>query len=88
MNWKFLVYDWGGWNVAMFSAINSATPSTLDPVAWFFSLIGNYWTAPLLLLTLWWWSVSVSNPARACAVRQRLITFGVPLYSPCWPPPR
>ncbi|CAJ0803933.1 MAG: lipoprotein signal peptidase [Ralstonia sp.] len=77
MNWKFLVYDWGGWNVAMFSAINSATPSTLDPVAWFFSLIGNYWTAPLLLLTLWWWSVSVSNPARACAVRQRLITFGV-----------
>lgn len=77
MNWKFLVYDWGGWNVALFHAINSGMPSALDPVAWCFSLIGNYWTAPLLLLGLWRWSISASNPARACAVRQRLVTFGL-----------
>ena len=77
MNWKFLLYDWGGWNVALFQAINSGTPGALDPWAWLFSLVGSYWTAPLMLLGLWWWSTSASNPTRACAVRHRLVTFGV-----------
>ena len=30
MNWKFLLYDWGGWNVALFQAINSGTPGALE----------------------------------------------------------
>lgn len=30
-----------------------------------------------MLLGLWWWSTSASNPTRACAVRHRLVTFGV-----------
>lgn len=77
MSWKFLLYDWGGWNVALFQAINSGMPSALDPLAWFFSLIGSYWTAPLTLLGLWWWSMSASNPKRTRAVQHRLAAFGV-----------
>ncbi len=76
MNWKFILYDWYGLNVALFQAISAGTPATLGPLAWFFSLVGNYWTAPLTLLGLWWWSRSVTNPARADAVWHRLIVFG------------
>jgi signal peptidase II len=76
MSWKFILYDWYGLNVALFQAINAGTPATLGPLAWFFSLVGNYWTAPLMLLGLWWWSKSASNPGCADAVRHRLIVFG------------
>ena len=76
MNWKFILYDWYGLNVALFQAINAETPAALEPLAWFFSLVGNYWTAPLMLLGLWWWSKSATNPTRADAVRHRLIVFG------------
>lgn len=76
MNWKFILYNWCGLNVALFQAINAGTPTTLEPLAWFFSLMGNYWTAPLMLLGLWWWSKSATNPARADAVWHRLIVFG------------
>lgn len=50
MNWKFTLYDWYGLNVALSQAINTGTPATLGPLAWFFSLVGNYWTAPLMPL--------------------------------------
>ena len=76
MSWKFILYDWYGLNVALFQAINAGTPATLGPLAWFFSLVGNYWTAPLMLLGLWWWSKSAANPGCADAVRHRLIVFG------------
>lgn len=76
MSWKCILYDWYGLNVALFQAINAGTPATLGPLAWFFSLVGNYWTAPLMLLGLWWWSKSAANPVRADAVRHRLIVFG------------
>lgn len=86
MSWKFILYDWYGLNVALFQAINAGTPATLGPLAWFFSLVGNYWTAPLMLLGLWWWSKSAANPGCADAVRHRLIVL-VPLSCwPCWPP--
>lgn len=75
MNWKFILYDWYGLNVAVFQSINAGTPASLGPLAWFFSLVGNYWTAPLMLLGLWWWSKSATNPVRADAVRHRLIGF-------------
>ena len=76
MSWKFILYDWYGLNVALFQAINAGTPATLGPLAWFFSLVGNYWTAPLTLLGLGWWSKSATNSARADAVWHRLIVFG------------
>ena len=77
MSWKLFLYDWGGLNIALFQAINTGTPATLGPLAWFFSLVGNYWTAPLMLLGLWWWSKSATNIGRADVVRHRLIIFGV-----------
>ena len=63
MSWKLFLYDWGGLNIALFQAINTGTPATLKPLAWFFGLVGSYWTAPLMLLGLWWWSKSATNPA-------------------------
>ncbi len=76
MNWKFILYDWYGLNLTLFQAINTGTPATLSPLAWFFSLVGNYWTAPLVLLGMWRWSQSVADPVRANAVRHRFMRFG------------
>ena len=75
MTWKFFLYDWGGLNVALFQAINTGTPAALGPLVWFFSLAGSYWTAPLTMLGLWWWSKSAANPARGAAVLHRLLGF-------------
>lgn len=77
MSWKFVLYDWGGLNLALFQAINAGTPAVLWPLASFFSLIGSYWTAPLTVLGLWAWSKASSDPARARIVRRRLLHFGV-----------
>ncbi len=77
MSWKFFLYDWGGLNIALFQAINTGTPVALGPLAWFFSLVGSYWTAPLMMLGLWWWSKSATNPARGAVVLHRLIGFSV-----------
>ncbi|EIM03844.1 signal peptidase II [Rhodanobacter denitrificans] len=77
MSWKFFLYDWGGLNIALFQAINTGTPAALGPLAWFFSLVGSYWTAPLMMLGLWWWSKSATDPARGVAVLHRLIGFSV-----------
>ncbi|WP_354687859.1 signal peptidase II [Cupriavidus necator] len=76
MSWKFILYDWGGLNVALFQAINTGTPTAIAPLAWFFSFVGSYWTAPAMLLGFWWWSKSATDPARARAVRLRLAGFG------------
>ncbi|AUY41756.1 hypothetical protein [Citrobacter freundii] len=68
MSWKFFLYDWGGLNIALFQAINMSTPAALEPLASFFNLvIGNYWTAPLMLLAMWGWSKSAPDPTRADA---------------------
>lgn len=75
MNWKFLVYDWGGWNVALFHAINASTPSGLTPAVKFFSLAGNYWTAPVVVLILWWYSTVVADGHCAVMIRKRLVEF-------------
>jgi signal peptidase II len=73
MSWKFFLYDWGGLNIALFQAINMSTPAALEPLASFFNLvIGNYWTAPLMLLAMWGWSKSAPDPTRADAIRYRL----------------
>jgi signal peptidase II len=62
MSWKFFLYDWGGLNIALFQAINMSTPAALEPLASFFNLvIGNYWTAPLMLLAMWGWSKSAPD---------------------------
>ena len=48
MNWKAILYDWGGLNSALFQLVYEATPPILIPLAWIFSnVLGNYWTAPL-----------------------------------------
>ncbi|RQO36451.1 signal peptidase II [Herminiimonas sp. KBW02] len=75
MNWKFVLYDWYGFNVTLFQAVNTGTPASLAPLVSFFSFFGSYWTAPLLLAGLWWWSKEVTDPGRADAVWQRLIGF-------------
>lgn len=75
MSWKFFLYDWGGLNIALFQAINTGTPATLGQLAWFFSLVGSYWTAPLMMLGLWRWSKLAINPARGAVVLRRLIGF-------------
>jgi len=77
MSWKFVFYDWGGLNVALFHTINTGTPAAFGPLAWFFSLAGNYWTAPLMMLGLWLWSKFAADPARAHAVRLRFTGFGL-----------
>ena len=77
MNWKFVLYDWAGLNLALFKSINTGTPAVLWPLASFFSLIGNYWTAPLTLLGLWAWSKASPDPGRARMIRSRALHFGV-----------
>lgn len=77
MSWKFFLYDWAGLNIALFQAINTGTPAALGPLVWFFSLVGSYWTAPLMMLSLWWWSKLTTNPAHGAVVLHRLIGFGV-----------
>ena len=78
MSWKVFLYDWGGLNIALFQAINMSTPAALEPLASFFNLvIGNYWTAPLMLLAMWGWSKSAPDPTRADAIRYRLRVFSV-----------
>lgn len=77
MSWKFFLYDWGGLNIALFQAINKGTPAPLELLAWFFSLVGSYWTAPLMMLGLWGWSKSATIPARGAAILRRLIGFSV-----------
>lgn len=83
MTWKFFLYDWGGLNAELFHTINQGTPASFAPLVRFFGLVGNYWTAPLVMLGLWGWSRRVSNTSRAFAVRQQLdrfiIAFGLAL---------
>ncbi|MBF8179744.1 signal peptidase II [Herminiimonas contaminans] len=75
MNWKFIFYDWFGWNVTLFQAVNTGTPATLAPLASFFSFFGSYWTAPLILVGLWWWSKEETDPDRANTISNRLSGF-------------
>lgn len=77
MDWKFLFYDWGGLNLAIFEFINAGTPAELEVLAWLFSILGSYWTAPMMLAGMWLWSRSASNPARGTTGRHRLIVFSV-----------
>jgi hypothetical protein len=73
MSWKFFLYDWGGLNIALFQAINMSTPAALEPLAWFFSLVGKYWTAPLMLLGSVGWSKSAQT-------RRVVRPFGIALF--------
>lgn len=78
MSWKFFLYDWGGLNAALFQLINQDTPAALVPVAWVFSnLLGTYWTAPLVILSLCAWSRSTREPCHAQAIRSQLVRFTV-----------
>ncbi len=61
MSWKFFLYDWGGLNIALFQAINTGTPASAGTAGIVLHLvIGNYWTAPLMLLAMWGWSKSAT----------------------------
>uniref|UniRef100_UPI003F4946C7 signal peptidase II n=1 Tax=Cupriavidus taiwanensis TaxID=164546 RepID=UPI003F4946C7 len=76
MSWKVIFYDWGGLNGALFQLINAATPTWLMPLAWLFSnVLGNYWTAPVVVLGLWAWSRSTAEARRALAIRRQLLQF-------------
>lgn len=78
MTLKFFLYDWGGLNAALFQVINQGMPTILAPLAWVFSnILGNYWTAPLVMLGLWAWSRSARESNRALAIRQQLVRFVV-----------
>lgn len=56
MTLKQFFYDWNGLNVALFEAINQATPEWLTPLARIGSTLGSYWTGPFLLIVLLLWS--------------------------------
>ena len=76
MSWKFVLYDWGGLNAALFQFINQGTPTALAPVAWIFSnLLGNYWTASLFVVALWAWSRRVEEVGRGVAIQNQLARF-------------
>jgi signal peptidase II len=76
MSWKFVLYDWGGLNGALFQFINEGTPLILMPLAWLFSnVLGHYWTAPLVMFALWAWSRSTVVAGRALAIRRQLLQF-------------
>jgi signal peptidase II len=77
MTLKFFLYDWGNLNLTWFQAINASTPVMLEPLARFFSAVGSYWTAPLMLMGFWWWSKATPDAACAAAVRHRLNVFSV-----------
>lgn len=76
MTVKFLLYDWGGLNGALFEVINQSTPDIFMPLVWVFStLLGNYWSAPLVMLGLWAWSRSAAENNRIVAIRLQLVRF-------------
>lgn len=77
MNWKALLYDWGGLNYALFHAINQGTPAAVAPAVTLLGMAGNYWTAPLFGLALWWWAKADSRLYRALLVRRQLARFGL-----------
>lgn len=92
MTLKFLLYDWGGLNGALFEVINQSTPAIFMPLAWVFSnLLGNYWSAPLVMLGLWSWSRSTEESSRGLSIRLQFtrlsIAFGLALVvaSALWP---
>jgi len=79
MTFKQLFYDWNGLNVALFEAINHATPDWLAPLAHIGNTLGNYWGGPLLLIALliWSWHLNTATqPAMsALAVRTQAQRF-------------
>lgn len=78
MTLKQFFYDWNGLNVALFEAINRATPNWLKPLANLGSVLGSYWGGPLLLLALliWCWRQnSASAPAAVTARSQTQYFF-------------
>ena len=77
MRWAQVLYDWGGWNVALFQWINQGTPVYLEPLVEFFSLIGSYWTAPLTLIGLWSWSRWSADETWADRIRRQTLRFAV-----------
>lgn len=77
MSWKLFLYDWGGLNFVLFQVINQGTSACLAPLAWFFSVVGSYWTAPPAMLGLWWWSRMAIEHQHAFAIRQQLVRFVV-----------
>lgn len=79
MRWVQVLYDWGGWNVALFQWINLGTPAYLAPWVEFFSLIGSYWTAPLTLIGLWFWSKWSTDEKWAGEIRRQTLRFAVAL---------
>lgn len=53
MNWKGLLYDWGGFNVELFQLIIRRTAGWLGPVAWLGGFFGHYSWSLVGLATLW-----------------------------------
>lgn len=77
MTWQQVFYDWGGWNAALFHWVNAATPDDVEPLVWIFALLGNYWTAPAVMLGLWVWSTRLGDTSGAEVVSGRLARFGL-----------
>ncbi|MGX6566956.1 phosphatase PAP2 family protein [Cupriavidus necator] len=78
MSWKAILYDWGGVNQALFLRINEATPKNLMPLAELFSnILGNYWTAPVIIVGFWGWSRMTADARCSVAIRHQLSRFVV-----------
>lgn len=75
MSWKFVLYEWFGWNVTLFQEIYSHSSSTLTPLISIFGFAGNYWTAPLMVIGLWLWSRSETERQPSETAHKQLIRF-------------
>lgn len=78
MSWALVLYDWGGWNREIFLLVNEGTPAMFLPLAKLFSyLLGNYWTAPVVMRGFWVWSRTTSDVDRSLELRAHLARFVV-----------
>ncbi|GAA0188959.1 MAG: phosphoesterase [Cupriavidus sp.] len=76
MSWTAILYDWGGWNREIFLLVNEGTPAMFLPVATLFSyVLGNYWTAPAVMIGFWVWSRTTPEVGRSAALRAQLARF-------------
>lgn len=81
MTFKQFFYDWSGLNVALFEAINYATPDWLAPLTRIGSTLGSYWGAPFLLIALLFWSWRLNAATQpvpsALVVRTQALRFAL-----------
>lgn len=79
MDLKVALYDWHGWNSALFEAINGGLPESAGFLAQVGSALGSYWAAPLMLaaFAIWaHWAVAQERSGYAERIATQAQRFG------------